>query len=559
MESSRDAARYPGPGPVSTGEVEQVARSAGVVGGATLASRILGLLRDIVLANTFLRSSTDAFFIAFMIPNLFRRLIGEGALTIAFVPVFTGELQRSREDARRLLQTTLTIAALVGLLVTVGGIALAEPLVRLFAPGFAAEPGKLELCAELLRMCFPYIFFLTLVAVAMGALNALGHFLTPALAPVLLNLALITAALGFAGAFEPPVLVLGAAVVVAGVLQVLVQLPALRARGMSPRPSFDLGQPALRRLGGLMAPAVLGASVYQVNLLVVRFLSSFQGDGAVSYLYYADRLMELPLGVFIFGLGMASLPSFARLAKLGDRAAVRVAFAGTLRLAIALALPSSVGLMLLREPIFRVLFVWNPAVFDESAVAGCAAALLWYALGLVPVATARILVQLCVAHEDTGTPARAAVVSLIVNLIAAFALISPLAPDAIPFAPVAALVASLQGLVHVVDLGYPGLALATSIAAAANALYVGLAARRRYGRLLIGDDFGALARLCLAAAGMGVALWLVQTLLPAPAGKLAGVLWLAALVAGGALCYGALLAVLRSPELRTLLGILRRA
>ena len=176
MGSSEDAARYPAGTSLST-EVEQVARDAGVVGGATLASRVLGLVRDIVLANVFLAGHTDAFFIAFMIPNLFRRLIGEGALGVAFVPVFTGALRRSREEARRLFNATWTLAALAGLAITVAGIVFAEPLVTVFAAGFAEEPGKFELCARLLRLCFPYILLLSLVAVAMGALNALGHFL----------------------------------------------------------------------------------------------------------------------------------------------------------------------------------------------------------------------------------------------------------------------------------------------------------------------------------------------------------------------------------------------
>ncbi len=544
---------------MSTDEVERVASDAGVVGGATLASRVLGLVRDIVLANLFLARSTDAFFIAFMIPNLFRRLIGEGALTLAFVPVFTVWLQRSREDARRVFNATWTLAALAGVLVVLGGIAFAEPLVRVFAAGFAEEPGKFELCVRLLRICFPYIFLLTLVAVAMGALNALGHFLMPAIAPALLNLCLIAGAVAGAAWFDPPILALAVAVVVAGILQVLLQIPELSRRGMTPRPVFAPGHPAIRRLGGLMAPAVLGASVYQVNLIVVRFLSSFQGDGAVSYLYYADRLLELPLGVFVFALGAASLPSFARLAKRAEPEPLRVAFAGTLGLAVALALPSTVGLVLLREPIFAALFAWNPSVFDASAVQGCAQALLCYALGLLPITVSRIVVQLCIAHENTRTPAYAAVVGLLVNALAALALIAPLDPATLPGGSLGAAVVALQRTIDVAQLGYPGLALATSIAAAANAVYLFSAARRRYGRLLSGSDWVGLARLAIASAGMGATLWLALRVLPVPgqATPLALAL-LAAHVVLGVIVYAGLLALLRSRELRTLVSIVRR-
>jgi putative peptidoglycan lipid II flippase len=298
--------------------------------------------------------------------------------------------------------------------------------------------------------------------------------------------------------------------------------------------------------------------VYQLNLLVVRFLSSFQGDGAVSYLYYADRLMELPLGVFIFALGMASLPSFSRLAARGDRAGVRAAFAGTLRLAVALALPSTVGLVLLREPIFSVLFAWNPALFDDAAVAGCAAALLCYALGLVPVTVARICVQLCIAHENTRSPAQAAVVSLVVNLLAALALIALLPLDVLPGGPVGRGVVVLQGWIHVADLGFPGLALATSVAALANAGYLLGVTRRRYGRLFVGEDWIAFGQLALASAGMALVVLAALAVVPVPADRLLGGVRLAAMVAGGAAVYAFLLAGLRSRELRTLVGIFRR-
>ena len=554
MESSEDAGRYPDGSPLSTEGPSGVARAAGIVGGATLASRVLGLVRDVTLANTFLVAATDTFFIAFMIPNLFRRLVGEGALTVSFVPIFTGWLRRSREEARRVFNATWTLGAGVGLLITVVGILLADPLVKLFAPGFALEPGKLELCVTLLRLCFPYILFLTLVAVAMGALNAVGHFLAPAAAPVLLNLCLIAGALAASAVFDPPILALGVAVLLAGVLQCALQVPVLRAHDLAPRPVFAPGHPAIRRLGVVMAPAVLGASVFQLNILVSRFLSSFEGDGAVSYLYYAGRLIEFPLGVFVVAIGTASLPTFSRLVKSEDHAGLRGAFSGALGMALALALPSTVGLVLLRESIFATLFAWNHDVFGDAAIAGCAGALLYYALGLVPITISRIYVNLCMSHENTRTPARAAVVSLGVNILASLALIGPLPQGPLPDAFVA-----LQRAWGVADMGFAGLALATSIAALANAIYLAVASHRLYGGQLGSGQLGRWLRLAAAAVVLAGALWGLDQLAPVPraaSGK--GLALLALHVAVGAGVYLAALLALRSPDATALLSLFRR-
>jgi putative peptidoglycan lipid II flippase len=554
MDSSRDAAEYSGQAPVSTDELHGVARSAGVVGGATLASRVLGLARDVVLASTFLPMATDAFFVAFMIPNLLRRLVGEGSLTISFVPVFTTWFQRSREEARRVFNATWTLTALVGAALTALGMLFADPLIHLFAPGFALEPGKHELAVQLLRLCFPYILCLMLVAVAMGALNALGHFLAPAIAPVLLNLCLIAGAVSGALWFDPPILALGAAVIAAGLLQVLLQIAPLSQRGVAPRPLLRFGHPALRRLAVLMGPAALGASVFQINLLVSRFLSSFLGDGAVSYLYYADRLLELPLGIFIFALGTASLPSFARLAKGSDREALSAAFEGTLTLATALALPAAAGLVLLRQPLFAQLFAWNPSTFGAAAVEGCAAALLFYACGLVPIAVARVAVMLSVANEDTRIPARGAVVGVLVNLLAALALIGPLPAGKLPL-----WFTSLQHAMVLAELSYPGLALAASIAAAANAAYVWLALRRRYGGLVRRTFVGRVVRIVAATALMSLVVLGATHLWPVPETASAIGVGLLILHAGlGVLSYALALVALRSPEVAPLVRLFRR-
>jgi putative peptidoglycan lipid II flippase len=465
------------------------------------------------------------------------------------VPILSDWLRRDPVEARRVFRAVWTLAALVGVAITVGGIVLADPLIRMFAPGFAQVPEKHELAVYLLRWCFPYILLLTLVAVAMAALNAIGHFFAPAVAPVLLNLCMIAGSLAGVAWFDPPIEALGGAVVVAGLLQLGLQIPVLRRHGYSPSPLFAPEHPAVRRLREIMLPAVLGASVFQINVLVSRFLASFLGDGAISYLNYADRLLEFPLGVFVFALGTASLPSFSRLAREPDRAPLARAFEDTLMLTSALVLPSTLGLVLLREPIFSVLFG-----FRGEAVAGCGLALLCYAVGLVPIAVARIYTGLCLAHENTRTPARAAVVAVVCNVIASLALIGPLPPGSLPFG-----LTGLQHALGLANLDFAGLALSASLASTANALWVGAAAHRRYGAVLGRKALGRAGRLVAASAVLAGALALCAAILPiGERGLVAGGARLALHVGVGAGAYLLALRALRSPELDALLALVRR-
>ena len=552
MSSSERDGRYPGPPEVSTDGAE-IVRSAGVVGGATLASRVLGLVRDVVVANLFPAAATDAFFVAFMLPNLLRRLVGEGSLTISFVPMFSSWLSRSREAARDVFSTIWTLAFAVGVAIALAGILAADPLVGVFAPGFELTEGKRELTATLTRLCFPYILAMILLSVAMGALNSLGHFLVPALAPVLLNLCLIAAAFLSVALLDQPIEGLAVAVLLAGVLQVLVLLPPLRARAMAPRVLWAIRHPAVRRLGQRMLPAMLGASVFQLNLLLSRFLASFLGDGAVSYLYYASRLLELPLGVFVFALGAASLPSFSRLISTGDREGLRRTFSTTLGTLLALALPASAGLVLLSEPIFAVLFGLDSSVFGRPAIEASSTALFFYAFGLVPIALTRIYANLCFAHENTATAARGALVSLLVNALASLCLIGPLPGGQLPSWLLAA-----QHSAVVADLGFVGLALASTIAATANCAYVIASARRRYGSQLESGSLLGWGKILVAAGAMVALLRGLDASLPVgPEASLAALAVLALHVGLGLLGYGLALQLLRSNELQLLRNLFR--
>jgi putative peptidoglycan lipid II flippase len=340
-------------------------------------------------------------------------------------------------------------------------------------------------------------------------------------------------------------------VIAAGAVQLAIQIPVLRRVGMSPRPSFAFGHPAVRRLLVLMGPSVLGASVYQFNLFIVRALASFQGEGAISYLYYADRLLEFPLGVFVFAIGSASLTALSRCVKAGDAEGLRRSFSSTLALAAALAVPSTAGLVLLREGLCGVLFNWNTATFGDEAVRGCARALLFYALGLVPITAARIYAQLLIAHENTRTPAWAAVVSVVVNALSALMLIGPLPPGTLPDA-----LLPLQHSIAVADLGYAGLALATTIAALANMLFLAGWTARHHPRLFGLSDVLRHGRIALATLVMGVALVALESWAPLPtAGSPRAVGLLLVHVALGGVLYLVVLRALRSPEFGALAAL----
>ena len=297
-------------------EKRQIARAAGLVGALTVVSRVTGLVRDIVVGYLFgAGTGADAFFVAYRIPNLLRRLVAEGAATAAFIPVFTGYLTRGpRAEADRVARVLLTVMALVLAAVTLLGIVFAGPVTALFAPGFAAVPGKLELTIRLTRVVFPYIFCVGMVAAAMGVLNSLRDFWAPAMSPVVMNVVMIVATVVLApwlGIYS-----LAVAVLLGGLAQMVSQLPALRQQGIPVAPLWVPRHPAVKRVGALMLPTVLGSAVYQFNVLVSTMFASLLPAGSVAFLWYAERLFEFPLGVFAVALSTAALPSFAATCRL---------------------------------------------------------------------------------------------------------------------------------------------------------------------------------------------------------------------------------------------------
>jgi putative peptidoglycan lipid II flippase len=485
-----------------------VVGALGSIGSATLASRVLGFIRDMIVALAFGAGPiTDAFFVAFRIPNILRRLLAEGALSTAIVPVFTEYAATStRDEFRRLLRAVLG-AALIALSVTaLLGMALAPWIVRAIAPGFSSDPSQERLAVLLTRVMFPYLVLVGLSALAMGALNAEHRFFAAALGPAVLNVGMITAVLLLAGHTDPPILALAIGVLAGGVGQLLVQLPDLRATGLLVGPSMERRHPALVRVARLLVPAVFGLAAVQVMVFVNTLLASLLPPGAISFLYYADRMMEFPLGVFGIALASASLPAMSRQAAAGDTRALAGTLNFALRLAVYICVPATVGLLVLRTPITRILF--ERGRFTAADTAATAEALTGYAVGLVAFATARIAAQAFYAVRQPGTAVRVGVTAIAANVVAAVALMEP--------------------------LGHAGLAYASSIGAYVNVVVLLWLARRRFGPL--GGRALLVSSLRAVAAAVPVAVWclLGLRLLAERRGVVVDAALLLGVIAGGA-------------------------
>ncbi len=436
---------------------EKIAKAAGIVGSATLLSRIFGFVRDMIVAQLFgAGMATDAFFVAFRIPNLLRRLVGEGSLTVAFIPVYTEYLsRRSKEESDDLVYSSFSVLALILLGVTAAGIVFSPWIIKIMAYGFSTDPEKFRLTVLLNRMMFPYIFFIGLVAWGMAVLNSLKHFAAPALAPVLLNISLISCALFLSGFFEQPILSLAWGVLLGGLAQFLFQIPFMRRRGVSLRFVFHFSHPGVRRVGVLMAPSILGLAVTQLNVIVNTFLASYLPEGSVSFLYYADRLLEFPMGVFAIAIATAVLPALSEETAKNNLEGVKETLSFALRLTFFVILPAMVGLIVLRRPILNLLF--QRGAFDAFSTEMTSQALLCYALGLVAFAGVRIIVPAFYSLQDTRTPVKVAFLSLLAN--------------------------AGMGWWFMFPWKHAGLALATSLAAWINFFVLAVLLRKKIGPL----------------------------------------------------------------------------
>ncbi|MCP4665889.1 MAG: murein biosynthesis integral membrane protein MurJ [Deltaproteobacteria bacterium] len=407
-------------------EQQNISRAAGVVGIFTLLSRILGLVRDMVLAAFFgAGMAADAFFVAFRIPNLLRRLFAEGSLTISFIPVFTEYLTtKGKKDAFDLARAVLTLLSLILALVTLLGILFSPWIVRMQAFGFGGSGPKYELTVLLTRITFPYIFLISLVALFMGILNSLRHFAAPAAAPILLNVGIIGAAYIISDCFAAPIVGVAIGVLIGGMLQVALQIPWLLKQGFTWVPSWRPGHRAVKKIGLLLLPAVFGSAVYQLNGYIGTLLASFLQEGSVSWLYYADRLVQFPLGVFSIAISTAALPSLSTQAAKKDLHHFQETLRYALGLVFFITLPSMAGLIVLGRPIIGILL--ERGAFDAVDTWMTYDALVFYTLGLWAFSGIRVTVSAFFALQDTKTPVKAAVLAFFFNLIFSLALMEPL-------------------------------------------------------------------------------------------------------------------------------------
>ena len=428
-------------------------KSTGVVSAMTSLSRVSGFIRDMIYAQMFgAGAGTDAFFVAFRIPNFLRRLFAEGAFSQAFVPVFSEyQTQRSPEELRELVDQVTGTLGVILLVITALGVLAAPLLILIFAPGFTADAGKYELTVDMLRITFPYLLFISLTALAGGVLNSCGKFAIPAVTPVLLNLTMIAAALWLAPLMEKPVMGLAWGVFIAGIIQLSFQIPFLRQVKLLPRPRWGWAAHGVQKVLKLMLPAVFGSSVAQVNLLIDTLIASFLISGSVSWLYYSDRLVEFPLGIFGVALGTVILPRLSRQHVSAEKEDFSRTLDWALRWALLIGMPATVALILLAGPILSALFQYGE--FDARDVEMSARSLMAFALGLVAFMLIKVLAPGFYARQDTRSPVKYGLIAMGANTVLVLILVWPLA--------------------------HAGLALATSLAAFLNAGLLFFNLRRR--------------------------------------------------------------------------------
>src|SRR5258706_4936733 len=377
-----------------------------------MVSRVLGYVRDFFIARIFGASLvTDAFFVAFKIPNLLRRMFAEGAFSQAFVPILAEHKNRDPEGVKSLIDSVATLLFIALVLAAALGMAAAPLIVYLTAPGFAADPGKFELTVQLLRITFPYIVFISLVALSAGILNTWNRFAVPAITPALLNVAFIVGAAFFAERFDPPVLVLAWAVFVGGALQLAFQVPFLLKMKLLPRWRLDLRHPEVRRLLLLMAPAAFGVSVSQISLLINQIFASFLPTGSVSWLYYADRFMEFPAGVLGVALGTILLPSLSKYHADANPAEYARLLDWGLRMTLLLALPAAAALARLAFPLVTALFHYGRFTTEDAWMVRDA--LVAYSVGLIGMILVKILAPGFYARQNIKTPVKIGIATLV--------------------------------------------------------------------------------------------------------------------------------------------------
>jgi putative peptidoglycan lipid II flippase len=460
-----------------------IARAAGVMSAATFISRILGFVRDMILAFYFGATGiSDAYFAAFKIPNLLRELLAEGSMSAAFIPVLTEYRQKHGEgEANRLVKITFTFILIVVGAVCVAGIVFSPAIVTVSAPGFLKSPDKFSLTVLLTRIMFPFLLFVSLAALLMGALNTRKIFFIPALAPAALNITLILSIVFFESKTGRPIMAAAIGVLAGGFVQFAFQLPSFFKNGFSL--GFDTGfrHPGLRRMAVLLIPATFALAVSQINILVGSILASFLPSGSITYLYNSMRLIQFPVGIFGVAMGMAVLPTLSEHAVRGDIVRLREDFSFALRLLFFITVPSMAGLIALREPIVNLLF--QRGNFDYSATTGTSDALFFYSLGIWSIVGVRVITTSFYAMQDTKTPVKIATVGVLTNIILSILLMGP--------------------------MKHSGLALANSLASGVNFLILFYFLRRKLKRVDATRIIKSFFKIIVSSLIMGISGWAV--------------------------------------------------
>jgi len=485
-------------------------RAASKVGGWTMLSRILGFVRDILIARVLGAGPlADAFFVAFKLPNFFRRMFAEGTLTVALVPVLSDQREQGEAQAHDFLNALATLLLIALLLFTLLGMALMPWLLYGFAPGFADEPDRWAMSLDLARLMFPYLGMISLAALSWAVLNTYKHFAVPAASPALLNVAIILAALGLAPSFENPATALAFGVLLGGFLQLAIQFPALKRIGWTPRLSFHFKQDAIVETLSLLGPALLAIAAVQINILIGTILATLLDTGAVSYLYYSDRIVQLPFALFGIAMSTALLPTLSSHLSKGNTIAAGVDLRAGLAWLTWITLPAVVGAFYLAQPIVVTLF--ERGAFSHADSVATAHTLQAYAVGLIAFCWIKLFASACYAQKDAKAPMRYAAISVAVNIVLA--------------------------VIFMQFWAYVGLALATSLAAFVNALMLYLRLTKTYGSLLDGGILKRFLTAFVASMLMLGYLFAFEMQWAFPADGLMQGLWLATAIAGAVLVF----------------------
>jgi len=523
----------PSSGSSPQGDNRQISRAAGLIGAATFCSRILGFIRDMILASLFGASAAaDAFYIAYRIPNLLRELFAEGSMSSAFIPIFTEyHSTRSKQETWELASAAFTTLLTIVTVVTLLGILAAPGLVWLLAPGLHDDAAQLATTTLLTQIMFPYLLFVSLAALAMGILNALRSFAIPALAPVFFNVCVIVFALAISPWFAQPILAVAIGIVVGGLAQFVMQLPGLRKKGFALFWNFHPTHPGVKRMGILLIPSLVGLAVTQINLTVSTILASYF-EGGPTYLFYAMRLIQFPLGIFGVAMATAILPSLSTHAAKGNHTELRATVNFGLRMVFFIILPSMAGLMLLRTPIIHLFF--EHGAFSALDTIGTASALLGFSVGLWAFASYRILAMAFYSLQDTRTPAIVAILSVGINIGLSLWLMTLLA--------------------------HTGLALAAGLAAIGHTLILATILGKRLQGLLWHTLGASLLRTGIALLPLiGLCAWIASFPLWQEGGQAPQkMIWLILAISGSAMGYFGVHQLLHSDELMHLKLMLQR-